>query len=686
MCSGESQKSQEQAAGPPAEGIPEFGDRLHPREHRVRPSLALALVLALVGLAYSSALGGGFVWDDHLLIDEQPFTHEIRPLGDYFGRQFWSDPTNPETRAFYRPLISLSYALEWQLWDGDAGGFHLTNLLMHLGCCALVFALARRAGAPVAAAALGAALFGTFPRLAESVAWISGRTDVAAGLGVLGALLLHRSAPGDATRRWAAGVALFLGLLCKEVAFAGVLAIAALELARRRQLRARKVPAPASPGDPVPPWRQTAGNLAPALLAALGYALLRAQATAPEVPGATPLPFDPLRNLVWFPLQALGHYALMLLRPLSPQTQIGSLGIPEAVPIAVGAGAAAALLALAPWVWRRRSPFGCALAALGVGALVPVLHVIPLAATVVAADRYLYLPVAALAVGGAAAVRSLPRPAERPALALAVVVVAAFAVTAHGRARSWGDDLLLWSDAVAHAPAGNPVPHEHLGDVLAWRGRPQEALAHYREARRIRAAHPFQDGAEPRRLANLGLVLSELGRYDEARRVLSQVVSRSPQVPAYWLQLGAVQARMLDFDAAESSLERALGMTPEFPLAQGLLGQVRRARALWHDLPPEAEKETLEIRARRATVYTLVGRMSDADRLWATIAEDPEVPAPLLHRAAVHLATRGFDRAAAERVLRRLAAAGGGREVARLARALEERKLLDRPKPPAAGG
>jgi len=686
MCSGESQKSQEQAADPPAERIPELGNRSELREIRVRPRLALALVLALVALAYSSALEGGFVWDDHLLIDEQPFAHEIRPLGDYFGRQFWSDPTDPEARAFYRPLISLSYALEWQLWDGAAGGFHLTNLLMHLGCCALVFALARRAGAPVAAAALGAALFGTFPRLAESVAWISGRTDVAAGLGVLGALLLHRSAPGDATRRWAAGVALFLGLLCKEVAFAGVLAIGVFELARRRRLGARAATESGSSSDSVPPWRQTAANLAPAILAAAGYALLRSQAAAPEAPGASPIPFDLLRNLLWFPLQALGHYALMLLRPLSPQTQIGSLGIPEALPIAVGAGAAMALLAFAAWVWQRGSSVGCALIALGTGALLPVLHVIPFASKVVAADRFLYLPVAALAVGGAAAAGSLPRAAQRPALAFAVVAVAAFALTAHGRARLWGDDLLLWRDAVAHAPAGNAVAHEHLGDVLAWRGRPEEALARYREARRIREAHPFQDASEPRRLANLGLVLSELGRYEEARRVLSQVVASRPEVPAYWLRLGAVQARMVDFDAAESSLERALAMTPEFPLAQSLLGQVRRARTLWHELPAEAEADPLETRARRATVYTLVGRMADADRLWATIAEDPEVPAPLLHRAAVHLATRGFDRAAAERALRRLAAAGGGREVARLARALEERKLLDRPKPPAAGG
>jgi hypothetical protein len=77
--------------------------------------------------------------------------------------------------------------------------------------------------------------------------------------------------------------------------------------------------------------------------------------------------------------------------------------------------------------------------------------------------------------------------------------------------------------------------------------------------------------------------------------------------------------------------------------------------------------------------------MRDADRLWAEIAESPGVPPPLLHRAAIHLATRGFDREAAVSALRHLATAGGASEVPRLARILWERGLLSE-EPGAAGG
>ena len=62
---------------------------------------------------------------------------------------------------------NLPWGLDDALWERAAAGFHLTNLLLHLGCCALVFALARRAGAGPVAAGLASLLFGTWPRSTE---------------------------------------------------------------------------------------------------------------------------------------------------------------------------------------------------------------------------------------------------------------------------------------------------------------------------------------------------------------------------------------------------------------------------------------------------------------------------------------------------------------------------------------
>ena len=100
---------------------------------------ALACALAAVALAYALTPFGGFVWDDHSLIAEDPAVLTLRPIWYYFSHLFWSGPLSVEQR-YYRPLVTLSYALERRLWGEWPGGYHVTNLLLHLGCVALVWA------------------------------------------------------------------------------------------------------------------------------------------------------------------------------------------------------------------------------------------------------------------------------------------------------------------------------------------------------------------------------------------------------------------------------------------------------------------------------------------------------------------------------------------------------------------
>lgn len=137
----------------------------------LRRIVLLIVLLVAVFTAYSPALQGDFVWDDRNLIERPDSVHRLMPLQGYFTQTFWN-PTDHQRqdRSFYRPLVTMSYALEWQLWNGKPSGFHLTNLLLHLLNCLLVFLLARKWGARELPAAFGAALFGLLPRLAESVA------------------------------------------------------------------------------------------------------------------------------------------------------------------------------------------------------------------------------------------------------------------------------------------------------------------------------------------------------------------------------------------------------------------------------------------------------------------------------------------------------------------------------------
>ena len=106
----------------------------------------------------------------------------IRPAG-----QFIPEP-NMDTiqwafgerkKSFHwHPLTWLSLALDWNLWGDNAGGFHLTNLLLHLANTLLLFWVLRLSTGSVWRSAAVAGLFGWHPLHVESVAWITERKDM----------------------------------------------------------------------------------------------------------------------------------------------------------------------------------------------------------------------------------------------------------------------------------------------------------------------------------------------------------------------------------------------------------------------------------------------------------------------------------------------------------------------------
>lgn len=608
-----------------------------------RAWLLLAAVLAVVVASYASALDVPFVWDDHLLIEEEPRVRSLLPLSQHFGQGFWSNPTTHAVEGYFRPLVTLSYALDWTLWDGRPAGFHATNLLLHLICCALVFALARRGGASVEAAALGAALFGCLPRLTESATWVSGRTDLLAGAFGLAALCVHDTRAEGGGRRIAAAALLAAGLLAKEVSVAAAAGIVALELvARRRQ------------GEGL---RRSAVHLAPLAIAGLGYAVLRARAGAGP-PDA--LALDGL-DRVLLPFQALGTYAAMLLDPLRPSLVIGRVGVVSPVQVALGVGVAVAGGALALRAWRRgAAPFAWACAALGGVALLPVLHVLPLPLQVVAADRFLYLPAAALAAGLAVAAARLPGRARRVAGVAALVALPVFAAATHARNVQWSDEIGLWEKEAARAPRGSGVAWRELGTLHSWQGRPDEALGAYRKAFaaeqefvRVQPRHRIDRGL----MESVALALSETGRYDEALDIARQLVAEQPERARFRATLGAVHARNLDFDAAEREIGEAVRLHADYPQARALLNQVREAREAWRALPAPSPDEPAAVTAERARIFVQIGRLAEAERLWERVVQDPRTPPPLLQRAALYLVVRG-DPTLAEQALVRLRASG----------------------------
>ncbi|GEM_PF-1742584 len=597
-------------------------------EHCPQPSpkhaaVWIAFVLALVALVHSPALSGGFVWDDHQLIEDQRIVRELQPIGTYFANSFWSSPYEG-ARGFFRPLVTLSYALEWRLWDGNPLGFHATNLLLHLLNCLLVFVLARKSRAAMLPALCAMLLFGAFPRLTESVSWISGRTDLLAAFFALAAVILHRSFSQRTSARIGAAAAIFLGLCCKEVALAGAVAIGVFELRRL-------ISPPSADAKNFVPLRirlvDAAIRLGPLLAAGLVYALLRLRSgTVVSSPHA--LPFFPTRLAM--SLSAVGHYALMLLWPFKAELQIGDIGIVE-FPFA--AGGAAVLLTLAAVIIRlgfRRivSSDITDLLAMGACALVLVLHLAPLDMNVIAADRFLYVPAAGLAAAGASIISRmpprLPQRLHTGALILLPCLALAFLCRTWISAQIWTDERGFWEKACLDASEFNASVWLGLAGILDTEGLSLPSLqANQGAADTALRLTPPNHNVAIAAWGNIAQGVQETAGSEAAILRLQAFIDfiGSNAELAYLkrarINLALVHARAGRFSKAADMLKLYAAENPDEPAPRALLANLNKAQALADTLPKASLKSLTpeQLKTRYAVAELLSDRLAVTDAL-----------------------------------------------------------------------
>ena len=174
------------------------------------------LILAVVTLmAYNPAWHGQLLWDD----DNCSTPPELRSVEGL--KRIWFQP---RATAQYYPLLYTSYWVQQRLWGDSPTGYHLINLLLHIGCVVLVLKILRFLRIP--GAELAAIVWALHPVNVETVAWIAERKNVLSGIFALAATLSYLKFDDTRSRRnYALSIGLFLfGLFSKT-------AIVALPLA-----------------------------------------------------------------------------------------------------------------------------------------------------------------------------------------------------------------------------------------------------------------------------------------------------------------------------------------------------------------------------------------------------------------------------------------------------------------------
>ncbi|MQA30128.1 MAG: hypothetical protein GEU82_09855, partial [Luteitalea sp.] len=195
-----------------------------PRSRHSPPVIRLAAVIALACLiSYSNGLAGPFIYDDELSIVEN---RHIRALGNV--RDVLSAEQDSPTAG--RPLVNLSFAINYATSGLDVRAYHTTNLIIHLLCALAVFGVIRRtlelpqlegrlAARPEHLACAAALLWAVHPLNSEVVEYVTQRTESMMALFYLTTLYASVRAFGHRGRAgWqaAAVAACALGMACKE--------------------------------------------------------------------------------------------------------------------------------------------------------------------------------------------------------------------------------------------------------------------------------------------------------------------------------------------------------------------------------------------------------------------------------------------------------------------------------------
>ena len=482
---------------------------------------ALIVLVVAVFIVHGGALDDPFHYDDHHSLVNNSAARDLGNAVGFFGNpQLFSESP---TRAMYRPLVLLSYAVNAAVAGDGPAGFHVVNLILHALSGWMLWLLAR-AMFSVSAGWVAGLLFVLHPLAAEPAIYISARSESLALIFALWSVLAFRR------ERGALSAAMFaLALLAKSTAIVTPAVIFCLDRAapgnqRRRTRLAR--------------WT-------PFLVVVLAYVLGTGRligrslgAGRPRGPG----------EQFWVTLEAWAYQLRLFVvpHPLSvehPLPASPSAGPVDVLVLMAGLSLVAVIAAASP----KRVIWLC------LAAILPLLppSVIPLNAVVSEHRLYSTVALASLAVSGASVWVGGWR---RAGIRVLLVLLLFFAGLDRRRDQAWSAEIRLWRSAIEVAPQ-NARAQFFLADVYRRQGQAEPALKAFARA------DSLSGGATDIRLSHAAQLL-DLGRTAEARELLEPLLAQSPGEPALFYNLG-LAGKEIDPGRAEGLFQQALTLRPD---------------------------------------------------------------------------------------------------------------------------
>ncbi|MFC1631249.1 tetratricopeptide repeat protein [Candidatus Omnitrophota bacterium] len=562
--------------------------------------LALILLILISGAIFANTFNNVFMWDDNSLILENRYIKQLKHLPYIFSLHYWRYH-HPGTKGLYRPITTVSFALDYSLWRVSPFGYHLSNLILHIINVLLIYFLVVRLSGKAAEGLLSiplltALFFATHPIHTESVTWIKNRADLLALLFFLSALLLFINSIRKvklATLLYSLSVCAFALALSAKVAAISLPFILLLYIVCFL-----------SPAD----YKKALLKTIP-FFAVIGLYLIYKFSLSGSGASSASASSLTVSTHILVIIKTIGYYFKLLLLPLNLNAE-RILAVPKSLftaPVAFSIAAISVVLTLVIKTFKTNKLvcFGLLWILTSLG---PFSNIIYLSSRPIAEQR-LYIPSLGFCLLLALALKRLSN-AKLTAI-ITICLLSFYSTTTIIRNRDWRDSVTFWTKT-AEASSQSARAHNNLGKALSTSGQPQQAIREYRQA--IALDPSFFEA-----YTNLGNLFAETERPDQAFEHYQKAVEINPQDYLAYFNLAVTLNELGRKQEAVEAYRKNIAINPDYGRAYNNLAVIleelgRKQEAL------EFYEKAAEITPDFATYYNLGSIYGELNRKPEAIA------------------------------------------------------------------
>jgi len=478
------------------------------------------LVSSFSLLLYLNATYGKFVYDDFKIIVENCFIKEWK----YFPKIFTKDYFTISGEMSYRPIVTISYFVDYAIWRLNPFGFHLTNVILHTLNAVLFYLLLNAVLQNKKIVLFSTLFFVTHLALVETINAVGYREDLLSATFLLVSLiyfvksdnLLYRTNNQRGfTLFYAISLIAYLcALFSKEMAITFPVLLPLFTIFSGKKIW---------PGI----LKRFKGIYIGYITVSLFYIIIRFIVFRNHELKAAYQPGGFLVNtltmikilasyikLSFFPFNLNADYVVPLVK--TPLEGSFILSITFLISIFI-------IFAI---LTKLRNMFACWMAWFFI-MILPVMNILPIGN--IMAERYLYIPVMGFCVAKGILIyritdRTLsPRaiPLRRMVqLVLVILMIGGYGFSIIWKNGDWRDELTLWTKTIQRSPNSQRA-HCNLGNVYMESGLIEKAQMEYQTALEL---NPKNANVH----FNLGLAYEKVGKATEAIREYITVIQLDP--------------------------------------------------------------------------------------------------------------------------------------------------------------